>query len=75
VTLTDKQIKEIIKKVDIETVSYAMKGANPEVREKIEKNLGKSALSTYHELLKQLKSITSSEVKKYRKEIINQIKF
>jgi alpha-amylase/alpha-mannosidase (GH57 family) len=74
IKLSDKKIKEIIKTVPIETVSYAMKGANKEIRSKVEKNLGKRALSTYHELLKQLKHLTTADVKKYRKEIIKQIK-
>ena len=72
--VSDNKIKEIIKSLPIETVSYAMKGADKQVIEKVEKNLGKRALSTFHELLKQLKSITTTDVKKYRKEIIKQIK-
>ena len=74
ITLSDKKVKEIIKKLDIETVSIALKGADAEIREKVEKNLGKQALKTYHELLEQLKHITSAEVNKYRKEIIKHIK-
>ena len=74
VALSDKKIKEIIKKLDIETVSYAMKGADAGIREKVEKNLGKRALKTYHELLEQLKHITTADVKKYRKEIIKHLK-
>ena len=73
ISLSDKKVKEIIKKLDIETVSYALKGADTEIREKIEKNLGKRALKTYHELLEQLKHITTADVKKYRKEIIKHI--
>ena len=42
--------------------------------ETIEKNLGKKALNSFRELLKGLKHITTSDVKKYRKEIIKQIK-
>ena len=74
INLSDKKIKEIIKTLPIETVSYAMKGADKEIRNKVEKNLGKRALDSYHELLKQLKHITTADVKKYRKEIIKQIK-
>jgi alpha-amylase len=74
INLSDKKIKEIIKTLPLETVSYAMKGADKEIRSKVEKNLGKKALDTYHELLKQLKHITTADVKKYRKEIIKQIK-
>ena len=72
--VSDRKVKEIIKSLPIETVSFAMKGADKEVKEKVEKNLGKKALNAYHELLKQLKSITTADVKKYRKEIIKQIK-
>jgi alpha-amylase len=74
ITLSDKKIKEIIKILPLETVSYAMKGADKEIRSKVEKNLGKKALDTYLELLKQLKHITTADVKKYRKEIVKQIK-
>jgi len=74
INLSDKKIKEIIRTLPLETVSYAMKGADKEIRSKVEKNLGKKALDTYHELLKQLKHITTADVKKYRKEIIKQIK-
>jgi alpha-amylase len=74
INLSDKKIKEIIKTLPLETVSYAMKGADKEIRSKVEKNLGKKALDTYNELLKQLRYITTADVKKYRKEIIKQIK-
>ena len=74
INLSDKKIKELIRTLPLETVSYAMKGADKEIRTKVEKNLGKKALDTYHELLKQLKHITTADVKKYRKEIIKQIK-
>ena len=74
INLTDKKIKEIIKTLPLETVSYGLKGAKKEVRNKVEKNLGKKALDSYHELLKQIKNITTADVKKYQKEIIKQIK-
>jgi flagellar motor switch protein FliG len=74
INISDKKIKEILKSLPLETVSYAMKGAKKEVRNKVEKNMGKKALDTYHELLKQIKNITTADVKKYRKEIIKQIK-
>jgi len=74
IDLSDRKIKEMIKKVDIETLSYAAKGANQAVREKIEKNLGKLALKKYHEMLDQVKSIKASDVAKYRKKIEQEIK-
>jgi len=51
-----------------------MKSANKDIREKVEKNLGKRALTTYKELLKQLKTIRESEKKKSRKLVEKQIK-
>lgn len=64
VTLSDSRIKKVIKNLEIETVSAAMKGAKKETREKIEKNLGKRALKTYKDLLSQIKNIHESEIKK-----------
>ncbi len=74
ITLSDNKIKKMIKNLEIETVSAAMKGANKELREKVEKNLGKRALKTYNELLQQIKTISESEIKKSRKLIEKQIK-
>jgi len=74
ITLSDSKIKKIIKTIEIETVSAAMKGANKELREKVEKNLGKRALKTYKELLQQIKIISESEIKKSQKLIEKQIK-
>ena len=74
ITLSDSKIKKVIKNLEIETVSAAMKGANKELREKMEKNLGKRALKTYTDLLKQIKTISESEIKKSRKLIEKQIK-
>jgi len=74
ITLSDSKVKLLIKNLEIETVSAAMKGANKDLREKVERNLGKRALKTYQDLLKQLKSISESEIKKSRKLIEKQIK-
>jgi alpha-amylase len=74
ITLSDAKVKQMIKNLDIETVSAAMKGAKKDVREKVEKNLGKRALKTYQELLKQLKVINESEINKAKKLIQKQIK-
>jgi alpha-amylase len=74
ITLSDSKIKKIIKNLELETIATAMKGANKELREKVEKNLGKRASKTYKELLKQIKTISVSEIKKSRKLIEKQIK-
>lgn len=73
IQLSDHRIKEIIKKVDIETLSSAMKGADTGIKNKVEKNLGKRALTVYKEMLKKLRDLKSSEVSKYRKQIVKEI--
>lgn len=73
-TLSDKEVKDLIKKVDIETVTYALKGVNDETREKVEKNLGKKALQTYRELLSQIKNLTKADQQKHQEEIIKHLK-
>jgi flagellar motor switch protein FliG len=74
ISLSDAKVKKIIKNVEIETLTAAMKSANKDIREKVEKNLGKRALNTYKEILRQLKTISESEIKKSRKLIEKQIK-
>ncbi|MGE5424405.1 MAG: FliG C-terminal domain-containing protein, partial [Syntrophothermus sp.] len=74
INLSDKKVKEIIKHIDIETVSAAMTGAEQEIRDKVEKNLGKRALKTYQTLIKQIRNISASEIKKSRLLIEKQIK-
>ncbi|MEI6454746.1 MAG: FliG C-terminal domain-containing protein [bacterium] len=72
-TISDRRIKELIKKVDIETLSGAMKNADEEVKAKVEKNMGKKVLSVYKEIIQKLKKINSSEVSAYRKQIVKEI--
>ena len=74
VTLSDTRIKQVIKNLEIETVTAALKGAKKEVREKVEKNLGKRALKTYKDMLAQLKNIHESEIKKSKALLIKQIR-
>lgn len=73
ISLSDKKVKDLIKKMDIETISYAMKGADKDLKAKVEKNLGVRALKTYQEVLKKLKGLTTIEVNKYRKQIVKEI--
>ena len=72
--LSDRKVKMLVRNLDIETLSYAMKGAEKEVREKIEKNLGKRALKAYHDILKKIRSIHDSEIKKSKKLFEKQIR-
>jgi len=74
ITLADNKIKQVLKGIDIEIVTVALKGARKDIREKIEKNLGKRSLKTYNEMQPLLKSISTTEVKKSRSLIEKQIK-
>jgi len=73
IKLSDKRVKDVLKKVDIESLSVAMKGAKKDIREKVEKNFGVRALKKYKELVKQLKNIQTSDVTKNRKLIVKEI--
>jgi len=72
--LSDRKVKLLVKHLDIETVSYAMAGSGKELRMKVEKNLGKRALKTYLEILKQIKTLHESEIKKSKRLIEKQIR-
>jgi flagellar motor switch protein FliG len=73
VKLSDSKIKEIVKKLDIKTITYALKGSKKEVKDKIEKNMGKSVLKKYNELYPQLRKVKTLEVEKNRKKIEKEI--
>jgi len=73
IKLSDRRVKEIIKKIDIQTLSSAMKGADTGIKMKVEKNLGKRALAGYKEMLKKLRNLKSSEVSRYRKQLVKEI--
>ncbi|HTX88762.1 MAG TPA: FliG C-terminal domain-containing protein [Bacteroidales bacterium] len=71
---SDRKVKQLIKNVDLETVTRAMAGAEKEVRQKVEKNLGKRALKAYKEIVKQVKTIHATEIRKSRQLIEKQIR-
>jgi len=73
INLSDKKVKDILKKIEIENLVYAMKGSGHEVKLKIEKNLGLRALKKYHEFILKIKGIKTSDASKYREKIIEEI--
>lgn len=73
VQLSDRKIKELVKKFDIEIITIALKGSKKEVRDKIEKNLGKTMLKKYSELSARLGKSKTPEVEKNRKKIEKEI--
>jgi alpha-amylase len=73
VLLSDRKIKTLVKNIDIETLTVALKGSGKEIKEKIEKNLGKTGMKKYSELLPSLKKVKTSEVEKQRKKVEKEI--
>lgn len=72
--LSNAKIKELLKKVDIEELATALKGAGEEVRDKIIPNMTKTAKSKYEEVEAELKKIKKSDIKKYTSKIEDEIK-
>ena len=73
VSLSDRRIKDLIKKVNIETLTGAMKTADEPTRQKVEKNMGKKVLAVYKEILGKLRKLKSAEVSAFRKQIVKEI--
>jgi alpha-amylase len=71
---SDRKIKQLVKELDIETISYALADAEKELRQKVEKNLGKRALIAYKDIMKQIKTISASEIRKSKRLIEKQIR-
>ena len=72
--LSNTKIKQVLKNIDVESISIALKGAEKEVIEKILPNLGKRAMKKYDELEAKAVKFKNSDIKKYRKRIEEEIK-
>ena len=72
--LSNAKIKQIIKNIDIESLSIALKDAEKEIVGKVLPNLGKRARKKYDEFEKDISKVTKSDIKKYRKIIEEEIK-
>jgi alpha-amylase len=66
VNLSDKKVKELIKKSDSGSLFLALKGAKEEVRDKILKNFGVRAMSKFESFSAELRKAKPAEVKKSR---------
>ncbi len=64
--LSNTAIKKLIREVDIETLSIAMKDAEAEISRKIIPNLGKRAKKQYDDFQAGLKKVSKTKSNKYR---------
>ena len=72
--MSNAAIKKLIKEVDINELTIALKDASHEVTEKIIPNLNKKARKTYEELQQDIKNIKKADIKKYQKAVEEKLK-
>jgi len=72
--MSNAKIKQLLKEVDIEEITVALKDANKEVVEKIIPNMTKSAKKTYDELQKEMKKFKKTDINKYRQAVEDKLK-
>jgi alpha-amylase len=72
--MSNAKIKELLKDVDIEELSGALKGAGKEITEKIIPNLGKRAQKEFDKAQKKMDEISSEDIEEYRKKIEEKLK-
>ena len=71
--MSDRKIKEIVKKIDIETLAFALKGSGKEIRNKFEKNMGKTLMKEITQLITEIGKARASDVEKHRKKAVKEI--
>ncbi|MBN2615104.1 MAG: polysaccharide deacetylase family protein [Bacteroidales bacterium] len=67
--MSNAAIKKLLKEVDLESLTAALKDAEKEVTEKIIPNLSKKAQAQFDELQKEVKNFKKSDIQRYQKEI------
>ncbi len=67
--MSNTAVKKLLKEIDVEEITAALKGAENEVVEKILPNLGIRAKKKYDEMQSELKKINKKEIAGYRKKI------
>ena len=72
--MSNSAVKKLLKDVDIEEISLALKGAEKELTEKVIPNLSAKAKKTYDEIQSEVKKIKKSDISKYKKNIEGKIK-
>ena len=74
IKLDDKGIQALLKEVQSESLVIALKGANPEMRERIFKNMSSRAAETLKEDLESRGPVRLSEVESEQKEMLKTVR-
>lgn len=74
IELTDLQIQQILENVKMETLVFALKGASPFVKEKIEANMSKRACEQLNELLSKSGAVEIEKVIEAQNTILQSIR-
>ena len=67
--MSDAAIKKVLKEIDIETVTIALKDTKDDLVDRVLPNLGAKARKQYDALQDEVKKVKKSDIKKYQKEI------
>ena len=67
--MSDTAIKKVLKEIDIETVTIALKDTKDDLVDRVLPNLGAKARKQYNALQSEVKKVNKSDIKKYQKEI------
>jgi len=72
--MSDTAVKKLLKEVDAEELTVALKGAGKELTEKVIPNLGKKAKKEFDRLETEIKKVKKSDIKKVRDNIEKKLK-
>ncbi len=72
--MSNAKVKQLLKEVDIEHITVALKDAEKEVVEKVIPNMTKAAKKTYDDLQKEVKKFKKTDIKKYRQAVEDKLK-
>lgn len=71
--MSDAAIKKVLKEMDIETITIALKDTKDDLTERVLPNLGAKARKKYDELQTELKKVKKSDIKKYQKAVADKL--
>jgi alpha-amylase len=71
--MSDNALKKLLKEIDVEALTIALKDTKDEFTERVLPNLGVKARKKYEELQTELKKVKKSDIKKYQKDIENKL--
>ncbi len=72
--MSNSAVKKLLKEIDAEELTVALKGAGKELTEKVIPNLGKRAKKKFDELEDEIKKVKKSDIKKVRNNIEKKLK-